>query len=290
MIETLSRGTGIPFNRLEGTTLQSFRGVLFENVTINGATPFVLSLGLYHRIRRSFGSQYCPRCLDTEIPYARLTWRLAWNTCCEKHGCLLRDRCHACQHPYVFHRKGFQVCWYCGADLRGGPVVACDPEVLSLQGELRANLEDDWTLCSRTTAKHPLVAFNVIRDLMSLIAFGKRSAAFRSALDPTLAAATPVQLLIKPVVRGVERLDHEARHFVMKFLTIAIENWPARFVDGALKANLWRSWVHKDRRLSELPFPIATLFGRDIVPDHDSITGKKHLRSPDGPDTTVSSR
>lgn len=41
---------------------------------------------------------FCPLCLDTDpTPYFRTTWRLAMNTQCEIHSCLLEQECPSCR-------------------------------------------------------------------------------------------------------------------------------------------------------------------------------------------------
>jgi len=61
----------------------------------NSISPWILSLGIRNRNRKG-GLQYCPKCFETEEPYYRINWRLAWHTCCSKHQTQLLDKCHEC--------------------------------------------------------------------------------------------------------------------------------------------------------------------------------------------------
>ncbi|HNR14108.1 MAG TPA: TniQ family protein, partial [Thermodesulfobacteriota bacterium] len=47
--------------------------------------------------------RYCPACLDEDdTPYLRLRWRLAYEVVCERHRCLLLDRCPGCRRHIDF--------------------------------------------------------------------------------------------------------------------------------------------------------------------------------------------
>jgi hypothetical protein len=99
---------------------------------------WMLTLGARNTKRRS-GLQYCPSCLleDTK-PYYRLQWRFAWHAGCEKHGCLLHDRCHVCDAPVEPHRllaedQQISLCATCKADLRKAISMPCAASVLAFQ-------------------------------------------------------------------------------------------------------------------------------------------------------------
>lgn len=49
------------------------------------------------------GFRYCPHCLkDDGIPYYRKQWRITINTICEKHACLLSNKCPKCTNSIVY--------------------------------------------------------------------------------------------------------------------------------------------------------------------------------------------
>ena len=60
--------------------------------------PFILAYGMRNR-RSHAGLQFCPICLNTEEPYFRRTWRIAWNVTCPIHHVSLMDKCQPCLKP-----------------------------------------------------------------------------------------------------------------------------------------------------------------------------------------------
>lgn len=95
---------------------------------VNALTPGLLRIGIFHRLRRRHGQQYCPVCLAGDpTPYFRRIWRLVFMISCSEHGCLLRDACPDCDAPIIAHRTpDLQLarCWSCEASLSGQPVAA----------------------------------------------------------------------------------------------------------------------------------------------------------------------
>lgn len=67
-----------------------------------GMWPWILALGARNR-RHAGGLQCCPVCMLEGTPYYRISWRLAWHTCCEKHLVRLIDRCPRCDSPLQPH-------------------------------------------------------------------------------------------------------------------------------------------------------------------------------------------
>lgn len=106
----------------------------------------VLSTPVYRCLtRRSDGRpvhRYCPGCLaDDQRPYVRAVWRLSYWTVCERHRCLLLDRCGDCRAVLDCSRfvrvvperglmPGTVSCPKCGLDLRGARRVEPPESVL----------------------------------------------------------------------------------------------------------------------------------------------------------------
>ncbi|XZG70528.1 TniQ family protein [Chitinibacteraceae bacterium HSL-7] len=136
LLEGLAKASGIDTASLEATTLRSFEGSVFERINRHGSTRWLLPAGVYHRLRKSHGQQYCPVCLLTDqVPYFRAHWCLAFYTECEVHHVLMRDACHQCDAPVVFFRGDIghrarcdahlpTTCWQCGADLMRAPALS----------------------------------------------------------------------------------------------------------------------------------------------------------------------
>ena len=103
---------------------------------------WIQSLKLYHRKFEGFGLQFCPECLASgEEPYFRKSWRVAFNTICTTHNCMLHDRCPDCGYGVAFHRNDMRYAQYvttvslkechrCGFDLSKSP---------SMQGNYASN-------------------------------------------------------------------------------------------------------------------------------------------------------
>lgn len=137
ILRVLAERTGTPLERVRATTLAAYEGVLYERHNALGNTFWIMPLGIYHRVRRMHGTQYCPACLtEDREPYFRCEWRLAFVTVCTKHKCLLFDACPRCNATINFHRdelgeRGKQVatgmarCFSCKLDLRTAPPLHC---------------------------------------------------------------------------------------------------------------------------------------------------------------------
>jgi hypothetical protein len=130
MVGVLSTRTGTPIERVQATTLASYANVLYEKHNRFGPSSWIMPIGVYHRTRKKFGLQYCPRCLaEDEDPYYRCKWRLAFIVVCERHHVVLHDRCPKCGEAINFHRDelgnhrkvvtvSLTLCHACHFDLR----------------------------------------------------------------------------------------------------------------------------------------------------------------------------
>lgn len=122
-LEAIARITGLNKEVLVKATLRNLIRATGFKVRIPGYQRGILPVGIYHRVRRRFGQQYCWMCLDEKPPYLRVQWRLEFMVACPKHEILLRDSCPECDAPFIPHRKQSLTtakCHLCGASLRGG--------------------------------------------------------------------------------------------------------------------------------------------------------------------------
>jgi TniQ len=129
LITELADRTETPIEQVMGTTLQSYQGTLYHRYRASGTLAWIQSLKLNHRKFEGFGLQFCPECLaQDEEPYFRKSWRVAFNTVCTIHNCMLHDRCPRCGKGAAFHRNdmrhsqyvttiSLKECHYCGFDL-----------------------------------------------------------------------------------------------------------------------------------------------------------------------------
>jgi hypothetical protein len=90
LLETLSKKTATPVERVRATTLAAYESALYEEHKSLGPAAWITPIGVYHRIHTKCGLQFCLLCLaEDEEPYYRRKWRLAFMVACEKHHVLL---------------------------------------------------------------------------------------------------------------------------------------------------------------------------------------------------------
>lgn len=114
----LSRRTGLSRQNIQSMTLAHYRSVVGK-IQPDGAPPWVLAAGVYHRRRRRHGQQFCLDCLGER--QWRLSHRLAYSTCCDIHKSTLFDGCPYCDSPLsVFYLDPDHplTCQTCGQDMR----------------------------------------------------------------------------------------------------------------------------------------------------------------------------
>ncbi len=180
LVTELSARTGTPLEVAYGTTLRAYQGLLYPQFKLSGVLQWILTLNMYHRKHEGFGLQYCPLCLrEDPEPYFRKSWRVAFNTVCVKHRCMLRDRCPKCGASVAFHRRdmgrtdaavmeSLAGCHQCGFDLGDSgaePIISYDKQA------------SDWLagLCRQLTrgdSVQPVVdhdPFGVMRQLVMLL-------------------------------------------------------------------------------------------------------------------------
>ena len=79
----------------------------------------------------------CPACLEEEVGYGRLFWRLRPVILCPRHALLLIDRCPLCHEPIPGLRLVSERCPYCQhGDYRSAPHAVIPPTSLLHQGQL----------------------------------------------------------------------------------------------------------------------------------------------------------
>jgi hypothetical protein len=133
LVDELSLHTGVPRATAYATTLRAYEGLLYARFSSSGALPWIQTLKMYHRLRQGHGQQFCPRCLaGRPEPYFQKSWRVAFNTVCLKHHCMLHDGCPECGRAVMFHRMDMgrgsvfdadplSACYACGFDLCRAP-------------------------------------------------------------------------------------------------------------------------------------------------------------------------
>lgn len=135
LIDLLAEKTGCSVADIHNTTLDSFKGKLFDINKLSGQLFWINSLKANHRKRASYAITFCPQCLaEDKESYFRQSWRVALQTFCPNHQLLQYDCCPQCQTYIAFHRQELgrpqqfqftelKYCWYCQFDLSQSPCI-----------------------------------------------------------------------------------------------------------------------------------------------------------------------
>ena len=254
LIAQVSRGCGVGVDRLIEMTLRKFAMLLgapdMAHATGLAVTPWINALGIYHRVRRRHGMQFCPRCLAEDGTYKTI-WRLAFMTVCPIHHCELLDGCPHCDAQVAFHRNDalYMHCHQCGRSMLSpsseGAHIADDiGALLRFQGALLSAREHgDYMLGDEGIATPDF--FKGMSALFSIAKTGIRTDCARTnRLDPSYRSF--------PTER-IELLRVAARARQCGLLAQFLEDWPDRFLDFAERQRLTQrclpsaapSWVRK---------------------------------------------
>lgn len=264
-----------------------------RNVTEHQRIVELLPIGIFHRVRRHAGMQFCPARLQSDaVPYYRRYWRLAFYVVCHRHRCLLSDRCPACSQPVAFHRHGIgrqrvghgyslAYCSACGADFRLTRVE--DP------GHISTGLQG-LGLLSMASLQHSMALpcavpfFKGLHCLVSILMGRHGSRLRREITDRT-------GLAIEGAKHEFELLSFTERARLMTAVYWLLEQWPTRFIQICSAAGLTRSrlsaypsalpyWLASvaeqclDRRIL-IPCDQEILAARDILLRHEkNITAR----------------
>lgn len=265
LLEQAASATGEEPARLREATLRSFEGKVFGRHSLNGWLPWVMPIGVFHRLRLHHGHQFCAACLADQ-PIAKLTWRLAWQLYCPTHRIRLRDGCPHCDAPFAFHRVSLAIdgrvpCHICGYNLA--------KPALSLPRHSRAwNLQRTLgrALASEEITVGPFQVSALEYSLgLRILARGITNRTHLSGLIDTMprnirmSTCRPSQIPAQPF----EYWRLSARELGLEILARVAEDWPDQFVWRCRRSGLYRcrfdsnqgtrhpEWVESGLRLIE---------------------------------------
>jgi len=253
ILRVLSEKTATPIERVRQTTLAAYEGWLYEKHNPYGNTKWIMPVGVYHRMRKRPGLQYCPMCLrEDEDPYFRRRWRLAFVTLCEKHGRLLLDRCPRCKSPVNFHRnqidkKSITLCFRCGKDLREAPQPS-DIRVRAQVGQqvfLLKTLSDGWVMIPGSGPVYSHFYFDVLHQLMRLLAGGERSVPLRLVTSVSVRWKADEPRFTQND-NEIETLGPRGRCILLSRGMWLLVDWPPRLVGVGRKHGIWSSALLRD--------------------------------------------
>lgn len=255
----MAEKTATPIDIAQRTSVGSLTSWLFEKHNTSGPTRWLLRAGVYHRTRRSFGQQYCPRCLAEGEAYYRLSWRFAWVTACERHRSVLLDRCPKCRQPVMFHRPAMNLesIVYCGAcqfDLRKADASweVVDAIALKFQAQNIKILEQGWTVLGDYPIQYSFSYFDIVHQLARILSSGQRAEALRSYVSRKW-GGDPTPVIAMKTRAEMELLGPSSRHRTLGLTGRLIRKWPNRFLEACQASNSWNSWALKDETRPAFP-------------------------------------
>jgi len=121
LLAAIAVKAGLSPVRVVQMTLRDAEARLRKGVA-RGSPPWINRIGIYHRLRRGWGLQYCPDCL-AERPVLCQAWRLSFMVICGRHRRFLQDACPHCDAPLAIHRQmlSAQLCHHCSRVLGKAP-------------------------------------------------------------------------------------------------------------------------------------------------------------------------
>lgn len=251
LVNELSVRTGTPLEIAYGTTLRAYEGLLYPQFKPSGVLQWILTLKMYHRKHEGFGLQYCPPCLrEDQDPYFRKSWRVAFNTVCLKHKCMLRDRCPNCGAGVAFHRidmghtdaaatESLAGCHQCGFDLGEAStdhIISYDKKACDWLARLRGQL----THGDSNPSVLDLELFGVMRQLAMLLTSQYPTVRLHAHVCDRL--GVPEVQMIKGRIAIETRPLHERHHLVQLLAWLMVD----------LEPRLWMAWRAKAVRYNHL--------------------------------------
>jgi hypothetical protein len=234
------------------TVLRRFEGIVFERINPLGNTAFITPLGIYHRVHRAFGLQFCPQCLAAN-PYFRVEWRLSVYVFCPRHRALLHDRCSNCGRPVNFHRgelghkgtsrgRAMHRCWYCNYDLRTVRSLRLAPQMRSLLADVGTKydhaLKSGVVRLPSGNVTYSHLYFAVVRHLM--VVCGRR----RNLQPLVAAAAQDLGFDRRIMLHSRSVLEYESVTVRAAKLAVAewlLRGWPERTIGLCRTHHVWSS-------------------------------------------------
>lgn len=133
LLKILYMHTPYSYMRLKEMFLFKYKYIISLNFNVNGQSDGILTLGIKHRKRGSFGLLYCPKCLK-KTQYYKTRWRLITSIVCTECNSFLLDACPHCGSPIEFHRLEIgkktnfleyplNICWNCLNELSDDSII-----------------------------------------------------------------------------------------------------------------------------------------------------------------------
>ena len=258
LLEAIAVKAGLSFERVVGMTLRSAAATLGP-CTAGGAGPWINTVGVYHRLRRRWGLQYCPVCL-AEHPVLYRSWRLSFVVVCKQHQVRLQDACPHCDAPLAIHRQQLSVrlCHACSrplSEIRAG--LRFSLEALS---RAQSRYESAWAR-DRSEIGHESVAardwFQGARVVASLIkpppsdladsTKARRSVLESARVEQRAHVLSQMESLFAYWPDGFSTAARGSHLTQRSFVRRALPDWLAAVVDGLPEGSARSGATHRSR-------------------------------------------
>lgn len=234
LISDVARYNGMNPDVVHALTLESFESILSGSSQPRrrqGIASWINAVGVFHRIRRLHGLQYCPACLSDTPGYRRI-WRLSFVTVCVSHQIALRDSCPHCDSPIIPHRSlqaGLR-CHFCHR-----PFNALKPTISAESAASTALQKLFLDTCGGTS---PLLGNEVIG---SEVFFPGAAQILQVAKSKLVKAGGSA----RQDSARFEFLRTDARAHYSSLLYELLADWPYRFIGFAEKHNISQACFSK---------------------------------------------
>lgn len=259
LLSTLGQKTSMHENIVFQTTLRKYEGIVYEHHNPNGNTKWILPVGIYHRLHKRAGLQYCPLCLaEDRDPYYRTEWRLASSVICKKHRIRLLDSCPICNSPINYHRikdpeKSITTCYLCGYDLSKNrkKLYSVNQKYIQLQKIIDQSIYTGIYKISDNNFIYSFLYFDVLRQIMKLFLYRNHTRDMVKYIGTYLFGRDCLEHLI---VRKSEpdNIDINNRYVLLMMAVWILLKWPNRFIDLCNKFNVTYWLAVKD--MHAIPF------------------------------------
>lgn len=275
ILRVLSNHTDQSVCALESMMLSAYGGVLFEALPKVGNAPWVLPVGVFHRIRRRMGMQFCPLCLKNDsIPYYRRTWRLALYAMCERHHCIMQEFCPICRAPITYHRHGIgrrravpdvailNFCHACGYDLRcSNPAYLDWPDEVSWKNytDLLTGFQSGAWDALHVPVACGVSLFQGFHALLTAV-IGRKGRRIWAQIQEDL---NMENVSIRRATHDeFENLCATDRLNLLLMVTWLLDEWPERFLRVSRNAGFTRSMLSEE--VESLPFWLVSVVDRNL--------------------------
>jgi len=258
LLAQIAAHSGLTVEQLSSMTLRkaeaSFKGES-RGGSLCGISPWINSLGIFHRDRRRHGMQYCAECLKVDRAFKR-EWRLSFVTVCPIHESPLADCCTHCDAPVMFHRNDTfgPNCRECGRSFAGHGSTGIPKREFDQRQMLQAFCLDAIETGKVDVAGQVVPASEFFRGLAIVLRLIK----YKLRSEP---ASRPTPSVVKDCPRAQpELLRIEGRAKLCLMLAYLLEDWPSRLLDFAtlrqappsvVGANQVPAWLHLTTPLFE---------------------------------------